>query len=37
MPRYGNDPIPKQASVVILEMGAVIHMVRPTHAKVLGE
>ena len=37
MPRYGNDPTPKQASVVILDMGAVIHMVRPTHAKVLGE
>ena len=37
MPRYGNDPTPKQAYVVILDMGAVIDMVRPTHAKVLGE
>ena len=31
MPKYGNEPTPKQASVVILDMGAVIHMVRPTH------
>ena len=36
MPSYGNDPTPKQASVVILDMGAVIHM-WPTHAKVVGE
>ena len=36
MPSYGNDPTPKQAPEVILDMGAVIHM-RPTHVKVLGE
>ena len=33
MPGYGHDPTPKQASVVILDMAAVIHMVRPTRAK----
>ena len=37
MSGYGHDPTPKQASVVILDMAAVIHMVRPTRANVLGE
>ena len=37
MPRYGHDPTPKQASVVILDIAVVIHMVRPTRAKVLVE
>ena len=37
MPGYSHDPNPKQASVVILDIAAVIHMVRPTLAKVFGE
>ena len=37
MPGYGHDPTHKQAPVVILDMAAVIHMVRPTRAKVFGD
>ena len=37
MQEYGHDPTPKQASVVILDMAAVIHILRPTRAKVFWE
>ena len=36
LPGYGHDPTHKQASVVILDMAYVIHMVRPTRASVWG-
>jgi len=37
MPARGKNPAVKQASVVILDMPAVVHMVKPQRASVFGE
>ena len=36
MPDCGNSPEPKEASMVVLDMAAVIHTIKSQHACVLG-
>ena len=37
MPAHGRNPTVKQASVVILDMAAVVHIIKPQRANVFGE
>ena len=37
VPERGRNPAAKQATVLILDMAAVVHLVTPKHANVFGE